>query len=404
MYPATCWVREVHMPGSKCCFQRSKGPAKSPRWHLTQPTTVRATCTTSPSLWDEITTMLPRHREHIKPPTGANSQRTNGSGRFHWSTTIPTLAVAQKMSEAVVAGHICLDVFPTLAGGNILFRPGQTIEAGPVIFSTGGPVSNTGLALHKLGVATRLMAKIGTDLFGQAIRQILESHGPGLSQEMILARGEASSYSIILSPPGADRMFIHAPGCNATFGADDVRSEALDTARLFHFGYPPLMQRMYANDGVELAAIFSRVKALGLTTSLDLSMPDPNSAAGRANWHAILRATLPHVDVFLPSAEEILFMLRRQAFDRFAAMSEHSRPLDHIEPAMIEELGQELLDMGAKIVALKIGERGLYLRTASATALTQMGRCLVADVAAWSDRELWAPCFAVHVAGTTGSV
>ncbi len=307
------------------------------------------------------------------------------------------------MSEAVVAGHICLDVFPTLAGGHMLFRPGQTIEAGPVIFSTGGPVSNTGLALHKLGVATRLMAKIGTDLFGQAIRQILESHGPGLSQEMILARGEASSYSIILSPPGADRMFIHAPGCNATFGADDVRSEALDTARLFHFGYPPLMQRMYANDGVELAAIFSRVKALGLTTSLDLSMPDPNSAAGRANWHAILRATLPYVDVFLPSAEEILFMLRRQAFDRFAAMSEHSRPLDSIEPSLIAELGQELLDMGAKIVALKIGERGLYLRTASTMALTQLGRCQLADVAAWSNRELWSPCFATRVVGTTGS-
>src|SRR5713226_7757858 len=307
------------------------------------------------------------------------------------------------MSEAVVAGHICLDVFPTLAGSAVLFRPGQTIEAGPVYFSTGGPVSNTGLALHKLGVAIRLMGKIGTDLFGQAIRQVLESHGQGLSDGMILAQGEASSYSIILSPPSTDRILIHAPGCNATFGAEDVRYEELDTARLFHFGYPPLMARMYANDGVELATIFQRVQALGLTTSLDLSMPDPNSAAGRANWHAILGATLPHVDVFLPSAEEILFMLRRQAFDRFAALSEHSRPLDHIEPSTIAELGQELRDMGAKIVALKIGERGLYLRTASAMALTQMGRCQVSDVAAWSDRELWAPCFAVQVAGTTGS-
>src|SRR5258708_36730341 len=32
-----------------------------------------------------------------------------------------------------------------------------------------------------------------------------------------------------------------------------------------------------------------------------------------------------------------------------------------------------------------------------------MGRCRVADGAAWSDRELWAPCFAAQVAGTTGS-
>src|SRR5260221_14028626 len=122
--------------------------------------------------------MLPRHREHFKPPTGANSQRTNGSGRFHWSTKMPTLAVAQNTSEAGVAGHICLDVFPTLAGGNILFRPGQTIEAGPVVFSTGGPVSNTGLALHKLGGATCLMGKIGTDIFRHAICPLLESHRP----------------------------------------------------------------------------------------------------------------------------------------------------------------------------------------------------------------------------------
>ena len=32
-----------------------------------------------------------------------------------------------------------------------------------------------------------------------------------------------------------------------------------------------------------------------------------------------------------------------------------------------------------------------------------MGRCEVKDVASWSDRELWAPCFATQVVGTTGS-
>src|SRR5205085_5005564 len=194
--------------------------------------------------------------------------------------------------------------------------PGQTVEAGAVIFATGGAVSNTGLALHKLGVSTRLMGKVGADLFGQAILQIVESHGPGLSEGMVIADGESSSYSIILSPPNADRMLIHAPGCNATFGADDVRYEALETIRLFHFGYPPLMERMYLENGAELATIFRRVKVMGITTSLDLSMPDPQSAAGRADWQAILGATLPYVDVFLPSAEEILLMLRRSIFDQ----------------------------------------------------------------------------------------
>ncbi len=96
-------------------------------------------------------------------------------------------------------------------------------------------------------------------------------------------------------------------------------------------------------------------------------------------------------------------MLRRPIFDQLAALSKDTRPLDHMGPTMISELGQALLDMGAKIVGLKIGDRGLYLRTANAATPAQMGRSLVSDKAAWSDRELWAPCFATQVAGTTGS-
>ena len=305
--------------------------------------------------------------------------------------------------EAVVAGHICLDVFPTLVSGAVTFKPGQTVEAGPVVFSTGGAVSNTGLALNKLGISTGLMGKVGSDLFGQAILQIVESHGSGLSDGMVVVPGESSSYSIIISPPNADRMLIHAPGCNATFGADDVHYDTLESVRLFHFGYPPLMERMYTNNGAELAAIFQRVKAMDITTTLDLSMPDPNSAAGRADWHTILGATLPYVDVFLPSAEEILLMLRRQLFDLFAVNALSSRPLDQMEPELFSELGQTLLDMGAKIVGLKVGDCGLYLRTTNAADLTMMGRCQVKDVVPWSHRELWAPCFSTQVVGTTGS-
>src|SRR5437763_16132656 len=70
---------------------------------------------------------------------------------------------------------------------------------------------------------------------------------------------------------------------------------------------------------------------------------------------------------------------------------------------MFSELGQTLLEMGAKIVGLKIVDRGLYLRTAHAAVLTKMGRCQLKDAVSWSNRELWAPCFATQVVGTTGS-
>ncbi len=316
---------------------------------------------------------------------------------------LPSLDSSQPVeAEVIVAGHICLDVIPTLMGDTVSFVPGQTIKAGSMIFTTGA-VSNTGLALHKLGVPTKLMGKVGSDLFGQLILQILESHGSGLSNGVVVVPGESSSYSIILSPPDVDRILVHSPGCNAMFGADDVCYEVLKSIRLFHFGYPPLMERMYSANGAELTAMFQHAKEMGVTTSLDLSMPDPDSLAAHADWHTIFSATLESVDIFLPSVGELLLMLHRPVFDRLTIRSGNRNLLAQVTPEMISELGQELLNMGAKIIGLKAGDQGMYLRTANVATLAQIDRSLITDLTAWSNRELWMPCFATQVAGTAGS-
>ena len=163
-------------------------------------------------------------------------------------------------TEAVVAGHICIDVIPTLFARDFQFSPGKLVESGAVATSTGGSVSNTGIALHRLGISTRLMGKIGTDLFGEAIKSILESHGDGLSRGMTISPGEQTSYSIILSPPGSDRMFLHAPGCNATFDQNDIDYAEIATARLLHFGYPPLMQNRACLIGIHRAVVAAPIK------------------------------------------------------------------------------------------------------------------------------------------------
>ncbi len=319
-----------------------------------------------------------------------------------------------KPFEAVVAGHICLDIIPDLsrvasAGSfTALLRPGQLIEVGNAALSTGGPVSNTGLALHILGVRTQLMGKVGDDYLGQVVQQIVADHGPGLDAGMVVDGRVGTSYTVILNPPRVDRIFLHAPAANHTFGADDVRYDVVAQARLFHFGYPPLMRRMYERDGEQLAEIFRRVRELGVTTSLDMAVPDPASEAGRADWRAILRKTLPYVDVFLPSIEEILFMVRRSTYDTLLAQAEGGSLLPFVTPALLSGVSGELLGMGARIVGLKLGDRGFYVRTANAEALAAMaagsdGNAAPADPAGWADRELWTPCYRANLVGTTGA-
>jgi sugar/nucleoside kinase (ribokinase family) len=315
--------------------------------------------------------------------------------------------MSRDVPEVVVAGHICLDIIPTIdvVGGQGRFLcPGTLTNVGPAVISTGGAVSNTGLALHRLGFATRLMGKVGDDLLGRAILDVVRSHDPALAEGMIVAAGEHSSYSIVISAPDVDRCFLHCPGANDTFGAADVAIEKVAEARLFHFGYPPLMRRMYADDGLELSTMLRRVKEAGLTVSLDMTTPDPESAAGRADWPLLLERSLPWVDVFLPSLDEILFMIDRP---RFLEICKTPASLEIASPAglaMLADLSSRLLSLGAPMIVLKLGDQGLYLRTTDdASRLAAMGRCAPADLAPWVGRELLSPCFAVNVAGTTGA-
>ncbi len=310
--------------------------------------------------------------------------------------------------DAVVAGHICLDIIPNFVHHeNVplgeLLRPGHLVEVGPVTLSTGGAVSNTGLALHKLGIHTRLMGKIGDDLLGRVVAEIVERHGTGLSQGMVIDPDTSTSYTIILNPPGIDRTFLHSPAANHAFGASTVDYEAVNDARLFHFGYPPLMRRMYADGGAELMAMFRKVKALGVTTSLDMALPDPAAPSGQVDWRSILAQLLPYVDVFLPSLTEILFMLRPQAYQDLIARGGESAIWDSNAHSLVSSVGHELSEMGARVVGLKLGDHGLYVRTADRDALATMGRAAPSDLDKWSEAEIWIPCFQVNVAGTTGA-
>lgn len=310
--------------------------------------------------------------------------------------------------DAVAAGHLCLDVITDLSATSRekfekSFIPGRLMLVGPVTFSTGGPVSNVGLALTRLGIETRLMGKVGNDLFGQAVQQIVGAYGPHLTDGMVVDETTNTSYTIVLSPPEIDRYLLHHPGANDTFSAEDVRYDVVAQARLFHFGYPPVMRLMYENDGAQLVEVLRRARSTGVTTSLDMAVPDPSSPAGAIDWVTILRAALPYVDIFLPSIEEILYMLRRSTYNEMDEAARGGDFLPLITPQLLSDVGGELLRLGARVVAIKLGYRGLYLRTAGEAAIQELGRACPSNVTAWADKELWAPCFRADLVGTAGS-
>ena len=259
------------------------------------------------------------------------------------------------MKTIVAAGHICLDITPVFPANKAYDRvqdiliPGKLIQTEAADVHTGGSVANTGLALKLLGNDVRLLGKVGDDAFGAIVRNILASCGAG---GLLTDPGSSTSYSVVLAVPGVDRVFLHNPGANDTFCGADIPDGALAGADLFHFGYPPLMRRMYENGGRELAGLFRRVKSLGIATSLDFAAVDPDTPAGRIDWRAILADVLPYVDFFVPSFEELCFMLDRPLYERLSAqggdMTRRVRLADHAVP-----LARTCLAMGCGAVLLK---------------------------------------------------
>jgi sugar/nucleoside kinase (ribokinase family) len=278
------------------------------------------------------------------------------------------------------------------------------VQVGTMTVANGGVVPNTGLAMDRLGVPVRLVGKVGDDAIGRLTLDLLRRHGAGLADAMVVDAGADSSYTVILSAPGIDRTFLHNPGPNDTFRAEDIPEAALAGASLFHFGYPTLMQRMFEAEGRALQALFQRAKAEGLVTSLDVSQPDPRSEAGRADWRAILERALPDVDVFLPGLEEALFMVDRDRFEQLRAETEGGEVIDAVDAPLLGDLAGTLLDLGAAVVGLKMGDQGMYLRTSGDVGRWQaLAERLPLKPRAWTNRELLAPAFQADLVGTTGA-
>lgn len=306
----------------------------------------------------------------------------------------------ERSIDIITCGNLCLDLLPQM--GNLrlddLASPGRLFEVGPMRFATGGAASNTGLALHRLGINVRLMSTLGDDQIGQLIITFLQSHDPLLIEYLTIRTGQTSSYTLVLSPKHADRLFLEYAGTKATFSSNDIDYDIVAKARIFHLGYPPLLPALIADDGVDLARLFARVRATGAITSLDMSLPDPSGASGQVNWLKLLKRALPHIDIFIPSLEEILFMLRRDDYDCWG-----DRIPDNVSQAYLDALIDDLLAMGTSaVVGIKLGEYGVYIRTGDRERLQQLAQ-LPIKIKEWENRRVWHPAFAVNVAGTTGA-
>ena len=297
-----------------------------------------------------------------------------------------------KKYDAVIAGYTCVDMIPDFKKGQSnaslsdLFKPGKLIEIDGMSIVLGGVVPNTGLAMKKFGMNVFLNGLVGDDFIGKTVRESLGKHN--VSEGLQTTGKSGTAFSIVLAPPGIDRIFLESPGCNQIFDSGFINWEVVSQSRLFHFGYPPLLKQLYIDNGAQLRALFSRVKDLGVVTSLDFSLPDPESESGRLDWPLVMKQILPFTDIFVPSLQELIKIMYPLKYDELIAISDGQDIIDHVPINLIREIGKQVIDLGVKILLIKAGHRGAYLLTGDVSSLNSRSG-LKLTTGKWNQIELW---------------
>lgn len=283
-----------------------------------------------------------------------------------------------------IVGYLCMDVFPDLGQEPFEYTPGMLREVGSAPGHPGGTVGNTGGALCRLRENVRLGCAIGDDLWGTLIHHELKEIAAQANADVytITFKGETSGYCLVLNPANQDRMFLVCRGVNDRLNSASFNDRFLEGLNILHFGYPSLCKAMAENYGAETKKLFTRCREKGILTSLDLSLPSPDTWFYTLDWISVLKNILPETDLFCPSIDELRFMLKMQ-----------------VESP--DELIDAALQMGTRAVFLKMGKDGILFRAADSDAAAKVFARFGSK--AWRGERHMVEPFPVKVIGTTGA-
>ncbi len=306
-----------------------------------------------------------------------------------------------KQYDAVIAGYICVDLVPDLTGSGAstnvsdFFKPGKLIEIGGLSYTLGGVVANTGIAMKKFNREVYLNGLIGEDFIGGIARESLNKNN--LAGGISTTTEAGTAFGLVIAPPGIDRIFLESPGCSRIFGMEHIHFDKVARSRIFHFGYPPLLRNFYLDNGERLCKLFASVQRMNVVTSLDFSLPDPESESGKVDWPAIMRRLLPFVDIFVPSVEEVLQIMAPDRYAEIKSVSDGMDMIDLVPPAVIREIGKAIIGQGVKILLIKAGHRGAYLMTGDISSINRK-KGFALSPEQWNDRNCWHPACEVDLA------
>ena len=219
-------------------------------------------------------------------------------------------------------------------------KAGQTILGESMITIPGGKGANQAVAAGKLADSQTdvyFVGRVGDDDFGQRLMNQLTQHNVR-TEHLTVSEGTSSGCAMVLVDRKGENSIVVAPGANAKLTPADIdraRDLIADAAAVVVQLEVPLNTVKHA---IKLAA------RLGVFTILDPA-PVPDDGLPRE---------LMRVDLLSPNQGESELLLGRRRTHRVTSKTVS-------DPKLI---AGELLSMGSKAVAIKLGHKGAVMMTA----------------------------------------
>jgi sugar/nucleoside kinase (ribokinase family) len=162
--------------------------------------------------------------------------------------------------------------------------------------ATGGDALNAAVDFARMGETVALCSMVGDDHFGRVVLERLAAEGVNTQHVQVTKKAQTSVSSLLVDPQG-EVHYINVPGCTDLITAKDVPDGVLAGFSHLHFCSIFNLENLV---GEELAGVFARAKAKGMTVSMDAKRTHPEKMRMEN-----LTPALPYCDIFMPSHDEI---------------------------------------------------------------------------------------------------
>ena len=168
-------------------------------------------------------------------------------------------------------------MFDVTAIGELLIDMAQSgmSDIGSSIFEAnpGGAPCNVLAMLNKLGRSTAFIGKVGDDIFGKKLKNIVESSGTDVGG-LVFDENVRTTLAFVETDEYGDRnfSFYRAPGADMMLREDEVNVDIIKQSRVLHFGTLSM-----THDVVEKATVkaIETAKDSGLLLSFDPNLRPP---------------------------------------------------------------------------------------------------------------------------------